>query len=116
LHIGYAVSLLAFVTPSFGCGSSAPPSVYHAREPGCDVQIYREAPTVASENIGPVSAVCSDDTADEECLRELKDQTCKLGGDIVWGVDDKPTVSGGKKRYAGRAAHTSAPGDAPATE
>jgi hypothetical protein len=30
-----------------------------------------------------VSAVCGDDIADEKCLRELKDQTCKLGGDVV---------------------------------
>jgi hypothetical protein len=103
---------LALILTS-GCASSpSTPSAYPAREEGCDVQVFQDAPTIATENIGPVSAVCGDDIGDDECLRELKDQTCKLGGDVVWGVADKPTVSGGKKRYSGRAAHTAVAGDA----
>ena len=62
-----------------------------------------------TENIGTVSAVCGDDVKDEDCLRTLKDETCKLGGDVVWGVADKPEMKGGKKRLSGRAAHAQDP-------
>jgi hypothetical protein len=102
LPVALAASLLLAA-----CGASPKsPSAYPPREEGCDVQVFSDAPTVATENIGPVSAVCGEDVADDECLRELKDQTCKLGGDVVWGVADKPTIEGGKKRFSGRAAHT----------
>ena len=43
--------------------------------------------------------------SDAECLRELKDQACRLGADTVWGVNDPPTKEAGKKKYHGRAAH-----------
>ncbi len=59
-----------------------------------------------SDNIGPVTATCAEDIKDDDCLRTLKDQACKLGGDIVWGVDDVPSRALGKKKVAGRAAHT----------
>lgn len=59
-----------------------------------------------TENIGPVSATCGADTKDDDCLRTLKDETCKLGGDVVWGVEDAPSMSLGKKKLSGRAAHT----------
>ena len=63
-------------------------------------------PTVPSENLGSVTATCGEDVKDEDCLVTLKDQACKLGADIVWGVDDAPVLAAGKKRLAGRAAHT----------
>jgi hypothetical protein len=87
------------------------------------VQLFRGTPEVATENIGPVEARCSEDTAGDACLRTLKDVVCKLGGDVVWGVDDPEHVDG-KLRYSGRAAHTrlprkpkpAAPPPSPATE
>jgi len=39
-------------------------------------------------------------------LRELKDQVCKLGGDVVWGVEPEPEHVDGRWKYHGRAAHT----------
>ena len=81
------------------------PSKYPARQPGCEVQIFPEEPSYQTDNIGPVQASCDDSISDEECLRELKDQACKLGADTVWGVNDPPTRAAGKKRYSGRAAH-----------
>ena len=65
-------------------------------------------PGVMSDNIGPVTATCSTDVSDEDCLRTLKDQVCKLGGDLAWGVSPTPESVNGKKRFAGRAAHTQA--------
>jgi hypothetical protein len=61
-----------------------------------------------TENIGPVSSHCDDQspTSKTDCLRELEDQTCKLGGDVVWGVDPEPEHEDGQWKYTGRAAHT----------
>jgi hypothetical protein len=41
-----------------------------------------------------------------DCLQTLKDQVCKLGGDVVWGVPDKPETIGDKNVWVARAAHT----------
>ncbi len=70
------------------------------------MQIFREAPTIQTDNIGAVSAICGNDVSDDDCLRELKDQACKLGGDVLWGVPPAPTMQAGKKKLSGRAAHT----------
>lgn len=86
--------------------SSTPPGKFPARPEGCDVQLFHETPTTPTENIGSVSATCGDDVSDDDCARTLKDQVCKLGGDVVWGVEDKPTMKLGKKHLSGRAAHT----------
>jgi len=91
---------------SFGCGAkSEMPSKYPAREPGCEVRVFPEAPTYSTENIGTVQASCEETISDADCLRTLQDQACKLGADTVWGVDDRPTMKGGRKRLSGRAAH-----------
>jgi hypothetical protein len=59
-----------------------------------------------SINIGPVTATCGPDIRDDDCQRALLDQVCKLGGDLVWGVSDGPSMVNGKKQMSGRAAHT----------
>jgi hypothetical protein len=73
------------------------------RPAGCDVASYPEAPPMPTDNIGPVSASCTADTSDDECIRAMKDEACKLGGDVVWGVVG-PEMRGGKKHVDGRAA------------
>ena len=75
------------------------------RERGCDVQTFADAPPMRTENIGPVSALCSLDDPRDVCLRELQDQVCLLGGDVVWQVEG-PAVQGNKQRMEGRAAHS----------
>ena len=75
------------------------------RERGCEVQTFADAPPMRTENIGPVSALCSLDDPKDVCLRELQDQTCLLGGDVVWQVEG-PAVQGNKQRMEGRAAHS----------
>jgi hypothetical protein len=88
--------------------SSPPPkdTQYPPRQPGCEVQIYPDTPPTPTDNIGPVSASCDEITSDADCMRELKDQACKLGADVVWGVSDNPTKQAGKKKFFGRSAHT----------
>jgi uncharacterized protein YbjQ (UPF0145 family) len=70
------------------------------------VEVFREAPSQATDNIGPVSSSCDESLSDEECLRTMLDEACKLGANVVWGVEPSPTLEGGKKKFSGRAAHT----------
>lgn len=70
------------------------------------MQVFSEAPTVRTSNIGTVSTTCDESMSDEDCLRGLQDEACKIGADVVWGVADKPTPKGSKKTLSGRAAHT----------
>jgi hypothetical protein len=88
---------------AMACGSGGP-SKYPAQKAGCEVQTFEEGPTVKTDNIGTVTARCDDFVPDEECLRTLKDEACKLGADVVWGIGDKPRMDLGKKVWNGRAA------------
>jgi hypothetical protein len=74
------------------------------RERGCTVQVFADAPPMQTENMGPVTALCAQDDSKDVCLRELQDQVCLLGGDVLWQVDG-PSVEGNKQRMHGRAAH-----------
>ncbi len=70
---------------------------------GCDVRVFANAPPMALDNIGTVTATCEEGDSDDVCMRQLQDEVCKLGGDVVWGVD-KPAHVGNKRRLAGRGA------------
>ena len=97
-----AAALLAVAA----CSGPAKETKYPPLKEGCDVEIFQEAPTAATENIGPVSSSCDESVSDEDCLRTLKDEACKLGANVVWGVEPKPRMDLGKKKFSGRAAHT----------
>lgn len=89
-----------------GCSSPPKETKYPARKEGCAVQVFESTPTMATDNIGVVNATCDEVVSDEDCLRTLEDEACKLGADVIWGVDPKPTMDLGKKKLSGRAAHT----------
>jgi hypothetical protein len=79
------------------------------RERGCAVQVFRDAPPMKTENLGSVTAFCAEDDSRETCLRELEDQVCLLGGDVLWQIDGptpEATSNGAGQRMHGRAAHT----------
>jgi hypothetical protein len=104
-----ALPFVILTFAAFGCASPPEkPSQYPTRPEGCDVKIYPEAPpaSMPTDNIGPVTATCAENVTKDDCLRTLKDQACKLGGDIVWGVPNEPSNVAGKQRFEGRAAHT----------
>lgn len=89
-------------------GCPSPPETmtkWPAQKEGCAVQTFPDRPQYNVDNIGPVSATCDESIADADCLRVLMDQACKIGGDTVWGVEDKPELKNGKKWFSGRAAH-----------
>ncbi len=80
-----------------------------ARGAGCAVQVFTDAPPMPTENIGPVVALCSLDDTREACMRELEDQVCAMGGNVVWQIDGPTAIAtsnGDKRRVQGRAAHT----------
>lgn len=100
-----ALVLLPFVV--IGCAApQGPDPRYPVRAEGCAVELYPDAPLVQTDNLGAVSASCADSVADQDCMRTLKDEACKLGGDVVWGVPEKPKEKDGRKYWSGRAAHT----------
>jgi len=68
------------------------------------VEVFVDAPPMSTDNIGQANAHCPEETPDVECLRVLQDQVCRLGGDVVWGVDPRPRVADGQKKISGRAA------------
>jgi hypothetical protein len=79
------------------------------RERGCAVQVFTDKPPGSTENIGPVSALCTTEDSRDVCLRELQDQVCLLGGDVLWQLDGptpEDTQNGPRQRMRGRAAHT----------
>ena len=96
----------AAVALAAACHGSEP-SRFPAREPGCDVRVFNEdAPNIPTENIGAVRASCDDTLSVDDCMRTLKDEGCKLGANVIWGVSDEPVRANGKIKLAGRAAHT----------
>lgn len=102
-----------FVLPCcalLACGSTPNRPALAERPAGCAVQLSYGSPTVDTTNLGVVTATCSEDIAEAACLRELQDEVCKLGGDVVWGVSEKPERVGDKNKYTGRAAITKAAG------
>jgi hypothetical protein len=111
------------VTASFvlllasGCGGSAPKTDprYPPRPEGCDVKIYNTRTVdVPIDTIGHADAICATDLAIEQCILELKNQACKLGGDLVYDVPRDPlTPTPDKIQFKGRVAHTRAAGIAP---
>lgn len=105
--------VLATLGALAACGAPEKEGRYPKRPEGCDVKVFNESPNVPTDNIGSVDAICGDDISNDACLQTLKDQVCKLGGDVVWGVSDAPSVSLGKKKLSGRAAHTKTAGPGP---
>jgi hypothetical protein len=80
-----------------------------SRQRGCALQIYSGSVPMRTENVGPVTALCNEDDSPEVCTRELADQACLLGADVLWQVDGptpESTPNGVKQRMHGRAAHT----------
>ncbi len=74
-------------------------------ERGCAVRVFTDAPTMPTENIGPVTAICDQNDSDDVCLRELEDQVCLQGGDVLWQVEG-PSAEGNRRRMQGRGAHS----------
>jgi hypothetical protein len=97
-------------------GASKTDPRYPPRPEGCDVKVFRgKVAGITYDDIGHVDSICGADVGPEACLVELKNQTCKLGGDLVYDVPDEPDKPAPDKiKYTGRAAHTRMGGGADA--
>jgi hypothetical protein len=105
--------LLGTVTALAACGGhGAADARYPERPSGCSVQLFRgKVAGLVYDDIGRVDTICNNDLAEASCLDELRNQTCKLGGDVVYDVPEQPErPSPDRVRYTGRVAHTRAAG------
>ncbi len=105
-----AMATVVLVGLVSACGGEKIDPRFPPRAEGCDVEVFHEdAPSKPVDNIGAVNASCTDQVGSDECLRTLKDQVCKMGGDVVWGVEPAPVVKpDGRKHLSGRAAKSRA--------
>jgi len=82
---------------------------YPSQPRGCAIRVYEDAAPTHTVNIGTVTAMCTESDSRDTCLRELEDQACLLGADVLWQIEG-PTpeamASGMGQRMRGRAAHT----------
>jgi hypothetical protein len=106
--LAFAIALMALLV---SCGGKAPlDSRYPPLSKGCDVKLFHtRVEGMKFDDIGRVDAICTTDIAYDDCLVELKNQACKLGGDIVYDVPEEPNhPSPDKVRFTGHVAHSRA--------
>lgn len=84
---------------------------YPRRPSGCDLAIYHTpVPGVAVwDDLGVAEAACHISDSVAECLRRLKSEACRLGGDMIYNVPHKPLRPRDQVLlYRGQVAHTRA--------
>ncbi len=90
------------------CGGADKPSRFPTRPAGCDVKMFHgKVSGLAYDDIGHADAICGNDLGLEACMTELKNQACKLGGDLIYDVPYEPEKpSPDKVRLTARVAHS----------
>jgi len=83
---------------------------YPRRRPGCHLEIfYTPAPRgiAAWDDLGVAQVGCQIDTPQPQCLRRLMEEACRMGGDILYNVPEKPLrPSDQVLMYRAQVAHT----------
>jgi|GEM_PF-2007832 len=102
------VGLVGLGLVGCGGGNDAADARFPPRPPGCAVRLFRgKVAGIAYDDVGRIDAICGTDIGETACLDELRNQACKLGGDLVYDVPDEPQKpSPDKVRFTGRVAHT----------
>lgn len=107
--VGGAALLCAALSAGCASNQGAPDARYPRRAPGCELTVYHTAvPAVAAwDDIGVAEANCNIGGAVADCMRILKAEACRMGGDLLYNVPKKP----GRPRYnvvqlIGQVAHT----------
>ena len=78
------------------------------RPNGCPIEIVREGvPSRPTHLVGHVVARCTGDAAQDEtrCTRNLQDQACRLGGEVIWDVRSAPMADGEGREMRAEAAY-----------
>ena len=107
-----ALPLAVSLAIPLGCATTAPNSnaaKYPPRPGGCKVRVFHTpAPEVKEwDDLGMAHVDCPLDVGAVQCLRKLRMEACRMGGDLLYDVPKKPqrpTEQG--MVYAGHVAHT----------
>jgi hypothetical protein len=96
---------------AMNCATTSNPNAakYPPRPGGCKVRVFHTpAPDVKEwDDLGVAHVDCPLDVGAVQCLKKLRMEACRMGGDIVYDVPKKPlrpTEQG--MVYAGHVAHT----------
>jgi hypothetical protein len=98
------------------CATTSRPNAgkYPPRAAGCKIRVFHGPPDVKEwDDLGVAHVDCYLDLGRVQCLHKLKMEACRLGGDLLYDVPNKPlrpTEQG--MLYTGHVAHTKAPPDA----
>lgn len=94
------VLALALGAASITCASRGGPAAttadsgarYPRRAPGCQLAVYyTPVPGVpAWDDLGVAEAVCHISDPQAECLRVLRAEACRMGGDVIYNVPRRP--------------------------
>jgi len=103
-----------------GCASSGSANArYPRRPPGCELAVYHTAVpgSAAWDDLGVAEAVCNIGVPVAECLRMLRAEACRMGGDILYNVPRQPFRPRDQvMQFRGQVAHTRQRGANPADE
>jgi hypothetical protein len=106
----FQVSLLLLASLLTTCATSNPNAAkYPPRAKGCRVRVfYDPVPDVKEwDDLGMASVDCYLDVGAVQCLGRLRQEACRMGGDLLYDVPKKalrPTEQG--MSYRGHVAHT----------
>jgi hypothetical protein len=84
-----AAFVFAAAAACSGPGSGAKPQ-YPRRKPGCPLTVYHGLPTGPWDDIGVAEVGCYIDESEAFCLARLRNEACRMGGDIIYNVPRKP--------------------------
>jgi hypothetical protein len=100
--------LVCMAAPCVACVLFEPGGRYHARDPSCVVKTLASAPAGPFVDLGIVWVDCwTGDTA--ACEEQLRDEVCRRGGDVVWGVGDAAPSTSKLSAHVARTRATTAP-------
>jgi hypothetical protein len=94
--------------------ATAPPNPNAAKYPprgsNCKVLVFRDAPGVKEwDDLGIAHVDCPLDVGAVQCLKKLRTEACRMGGDILYDVPKKPLRPTDQGMvYAGHVAHSKA--------
>ena len=98
------------------CASTPSPNPkYPPRGRRCTVHVYTGATPGAKEwdDLGTARVECPLDVGRRQCLARLREEACRMGGDLLYDVPKKGQRPGEQALvYMGRVAHTRAASDA----
>jgi hypothetical protein len=107
---GVLMVLLTSVAALGGCASGGTTNArYPRRPPGCALAVYHTAvPGIAAwDDLGVAEAVCNIGIPVAECLRVLRAEACRMGGDILYNVPRTPFRPRDQvMQFRGQVAHT----------